>query len=376
MQWTDTGATDLDRYKYGYDENSNRLYRENTQTTGKDELYNYDGLNRLSQFHRGDLDNDKDEIPIVDRQVGEQWDLTATGGWGGYRWDRDMDGSYTSPSGDDTNHARDLNKANEIVDTDEDNEAIEEATGIEWIDPEYDLAGNMIHMSQPKIEASSLLALTVVYDAWNRVTVVYLDADNDRQFDSGTETALQSCSYDGLNRMVDEELGLPVIGAVTDQDYYYNTSWQVLEVRSFEHAGAGNADPVEQFVWCLRYIDAPIIRFYDADTDGPATAYPDADYDDANDIVTYYLTDANFNVTGLVDEADGDVVDRYQYDPYGRVTWLDGEDWSTNMQPDNTDLILFAGYRYSPTTGLYHARNRYYPPNSRQMADPDPAGYV
>ena len=144
----------------------------------------------------------------------------------------------------------------------------------------------------------------------------------------------------------------------------------MLETRNF-----GNADPIKQYVWCLRYIDSPIVRFYDEDIDGPSPIYPDGDHDDPGDSIMYYTTDANFNVTGVVDEADGDVVDRYQYDPYGRVTWLDGEDWSTNMQPDNTNLILFAGYRYSPTTGLYHARNRYYHPTLAVWLTRDPTGY-
>jgi len=54
--WYDYGAlADRDEYTYGHDRNSNRLYRENTVTTDKDELYAYDRLNRLVTSYRGDL---------------------------------------------------------------------------------------------------------------------------------------------------------------------------------------------------------------------------------------------------------------------------------------------------------------------------------
>ena len=67
------------------------------------------------------------------------------------------------------------------------------------------------------------------------------------------------------------------------------------------------------------------------------------------------VTDANMNVTALV-ATDGDVVERYMYDPYGQVLVLNGaddaddqvSDWSEDA--DNTsdwdNEVLFAGYRF------------------------------
>jgi hypothetical protein len=101
-----------------------------------------------------------------------------------------------------------------------------------------------------------------------------------------------------------------------DLDYYYNTSWQVLEIRK-----DADADPLKQYVWDARYIDAPVVRFYDDDVDG-------------TDVVQqYYTNDANMNVTALV-AADGDVVERYMYDPYGNVTVLDGADAADGLAAD------------------------------------------
>jgi hypothetical protein len=48
---------------------------------------------------------------------------------------------------------------------------------------------------------------------------------------------------------------------------------------------------IKQYVWDLRYIDAPI--FMDLETDSQTTGLDDR---------YYYLNDANMNVTALVDE--------------------------------------------------------------------------
>src|SRR5207253_2215037 len=56
QKWTDA-TTDFDRFKYGYDRDSNRLYRTNELSHSFDELLHtngasngYDGLNQLSEF--------------------------------------------------------------------------------------------------------------------------------------------------------------------------------------------------------------------------------------------------------------------------------------------------------------------------------------
>ena len=53
--------TDLARLKYGYDRVGNRLFRRDevarsqTPLAKYDELYGYDGLDRLTSFDRGEL---------------------------------------------------------------------------------------------------------------------------------------------------------------------------------------------------------------------------------------------------------------------------------------------------------------------------------
>ncbi|HVS71952.1 MAG TPA: hypothetical protein VHQ47_11910 [Phycisphaerae bacterium] len=52
QRWVTTGGspTDLDRYGYGYDQDSNRLYRQNMVGSNLDEYYTYDHLNRLTKI--------------------------------------------------------------------------------------------------------------------------------------------------------------------------------------------------------------------------------------------------------------------------------------------------------------------------------------
>jgi len=151
-------------------------------------------------------------------------------------------------------------------------------------------------------------------------------------------------------------------GIDTYQHMYYTTGWQLIETRETdtESTAPDTLAPEYQFVWSTRYIDSPVLR-------DDFTVYG------VMDGRIYYLTDANFNVTALVDEVEVDswqVVERYAYDAYGAVivntedgpyTVLDA-DWSPDDDgvSDYDNAILFAGYYYDWETGLYHVRRRPY----------------
>jgi RHS repeat-associated protein len=81
------------------------------------------------------------------------------------------------------------------------------------------------------------------------------------------------------------------------------------------------------------------------------------------------------NTTALVN-ASGSVVERYLYDPYGKVKVLN-PDWSDdeNGESDFGNEILYAGYRLDSETGLYHVRHRYYHATLGRWLSRDPAGY-
>ncbi|REK29519.1 MAG: RHS repeat-associated core domain-containing protein [Planctomycetota bacterium] len=150
-----------------------------------------------------------------------------------------------------------------------------------------------------------------------------------------------------------------------DLAFYYNENQQLLE----EHQGT-DEDPLNQYVWDLRYVDAPIVRFHDANTNGS--------YGDAGDNVLYYTNDANMNVTGLVDSSTGAVVERYHYDPYGAVLYLDPSTWNllgTQASAFKNDY-LYTGRRLDAETDLFYYRARYYDAALGRFISRDPAGYV
>ena len=132
--WYDYGASaDRDRFTYGYDRASNRLYRENTVASGKDEFYTYDDVNRLATYDRGDLNANKDAIsgtPVKE----EDWGLDMTGNW--------TDFLQKTSGTTDLNQDRTHNPVNEIS-------GISETVGTAWIDPVHDKAGNMTTLPKP-----------------------------------------------------------------------------------------------------------------------------------------------------------------------------------------------------------------------------------
>jgi len=160
----------------------------------------------------------------------------------------------------------------------------------QWIVPAFDLAGNMTSGPKPGSETTRI---HMKYDAWNRMTAVYADDGNGDPGD-----LIITCRYDGLTRRIQKIVeGSPDV----TYDYYYNEAWQCLEER--KTPAGGSTTVYAQYVWDIRYIDAPVLRWRDSDNDENHTL----------DETLYYTNDANMNVTALV-EPDGDVVERYAYD--------------------------------------------------------------
>ena len=129
-------------------------------------------------------------------------------------------------------------------------------------------------------------------------------------------------------------------------EYYYSAGWQVLEVRrdgGIARSGSPLAEPAlattlrEQYVWSPRYIDSPILRDRD-DAAGGNLGKSGSGLDER----LYYLTDAQMNVTTLVDTG-GDAVERYTYDPYGKVTIYDGTWTNTQSQATYANEVLYCG---------------------------------
>ncbi len=204
QRWRATGLVpvDLDRFQYGYDRDSNRLWRDNLVNSAFGELYSYDNLNQITSFDRGTLNANKNGITgSPQRQQG---------------WDFDALGNFDSVTTDGNAQTRSHNEQNEIT-------SISGATT-----PTYDANGNM---------TGDETGRKFVCDAFNRLVTVK---------DSGNNV-LESFAYDDVNRRVS------TTASSTTTDLYYSAEWQVLEERV-----GGNT--TMQYVWSPVYVDAMILR--------------------------------------------------------------------------------------------------------------------
>ena len=343
MKYTQ-GATALVDLAYGYDAGSNRVYREDmaasAQGQGLDELYGHDDLSRMNNFQVGTLNANKDAIASGDLAFEQDWGLDQLGNWATFNEDIDGDGD----GDDDLVQDRAANTANEITDIG----IAPDGIGADWINPVYDAAGNMTQIPQADTPTDHYVA---TYDAWNRL--VKLE-------DPGSGTVVATYEYNGVNHRVRKTVDPN--GAVDIYDTYYNTGWQALEVRK-----DSSDNPYEQFVYDGSYIDAPFMRYVDADTDGIL--------DEDTDGEQYYLRDASFNVVALLDEA-GAALERYLYTPYGQRVVLDAD--FTNDADNTTGYGQqrgFQGLRHDEESGLIENRRRMLDPTTGRFVQRDPVGY-
>lgn len=337
QRWLTTSTTtDIDRYKYAYDRDSNRLFKENTLSSANSELYHADGatagydlLNRLSEFQRGTLsdansDGVYDTVSSASRT--QTWSLDALGNWDG------TNGVVT----DGTSQSRSHDKRNELM-----------VMGGNTL--AYDSAGN---------QTTDERAWTFTYDAWGKLIQV---KDN-------TATVKVTYSYDALGERITETIGS------TTKERFYNTGWQMLEERT-----AGVSTAITQFVWGQGFIDALVLTDRDADENiGTGTL----GRSDPNQPATgleqriYAQQDGNWNVTSITSSSGG-VVEFYRYDSYGAVTVLDAT-WSPRIVNASSygQVNLFQGGRLETASGLYTFRNRDYSASQGRWTRADPAGYV
>jgi RHS repeat-associated protein len=210
QRWLNSSSgAPLEEYRSGYDRDGNRLDRENVVNALFSELYHssadptsgYDGLNRLTDFSRGQLNATHDGL-TGPASRSQSWQLDALGNW-------------SAVTSDGTTQARTANAQNQIT-------SISGAST-----PGYDANGNTTADETGK---------GYVYDAWNRLVRV----------NNAGGTLLESYAYDGLNRRIVENSG-------TARDLYYSSAWQVLEERV---GGATQA----QYVWSPAYVDALVAR--------------------------------------------------------------------------------------------------------------------
>jgi RHS repeat-associated protein len=332
--WNYVANQSRDRFDYTLDYAGNRLIRDIPGTShGRDQVFGYDGLQRLKSFDEGALSGSSiSGTPVR----AEDWTLDQLGNWPGFV--QKAAGSTT------LDQTRYHNAVNEIDGNTGD--SITSSTGTNWADPAYDAAGNMTTMPKP---ASLNNGLTLKFDAWNRMVEVK---------DGGT--TIQTNEFDGLGRRI-VRVDVAPHPDVT-YNCHYNERWQLLEERK-----NADSDPLNQYVWHPYYIDALAIRWYDADTDGNLAENVDGEY--------YSLFDANFNVASITDNS-GAIVERYAYTPYGKVTVLDAN-YATDSDgiSDIGNTHFYTGRELDPETGLQLNRWRFYHLQLGRWVTRDPIEY-
>ena len=324
-RWRNTDTEeDLSRVQYGYDRDSNRLWRKNpTDPNGHyDWLYSYDGLQRLKNGNRGTLSGTHDAI--TDPQFKQCWSLDATSNWNGFQ---------QSNNGTDWNliQSRTASTVNEITD-------ITNTTGPSWATPAYDRNGNMNLIPQGKNPSASYAA---TYDAWNRLV---------KLTDTSTSDTVQENQYDARNfRVIRQDYANNTLSET--RHFYYTDSWQDIEQRL-----NSSTDPDQQNVWGIRYIDDLVLRDRFLPEDSNSSSSTSSSNLSLERL--YACQDANWNTTAIVD-TNGEVQERYEYDPYGKMISLAG-DFGAETGMLFSWKTTYCGYYSERNSTIYLARKRHY----------------
>jgi RHS repeat-associated protein len=312
QRWELNGV-DLERLKYGYDQASNQVWRQNTVAlTGQDQYYTDDGLYQLKTLQRGTLNATQTGISGTPSWE-EDWNYDPLGNWNG-----SASAYQTRVAGTTTlNQNRTHSTVNEITN-------ITESAGPAWPTPGYDAAGNMTSGPQPLSPANGYV---LTYDAWNQLVEV-----------KNGNVVVADYAYDGASRRTTKT------GSAT-RHYYYDDQWRVAEERLDTTTTADR-----RFVWGIRRLDDLILR------DRASTRL--------------YALDDKINVTAVVDTT-GTVQERYGYNGFGGVNYMNTNFGSIPASAFDWET-LFDSYRYDTESGFYQVRYRYLHPLLGRWLTRDP----
>ena len=323
QRWTTSTGTNVERYQYAYDADSNLMYKYNLSTGTNagnfSELYHtntsgsgYDALNRLIDFQRGLLDPNAQTMTVSGTAgISQDWTLDAVGNWSSF-----------STNG--TPQSRTANQRNEY-------------TAVGSNTPTYDNNGNLTKDENGQ---------QYVYDAWNRL----------KQVKNSSGTVLVTYNYDALGRRIVE-----AVNGGNTTDLYFDTTGHVIEERQ-------GSTVTRQYVWGLGAPDQLVLR-----DDNIAGTH---NYGRTSGGLTeriFVQQDVNQNVTGLV-STSGTVLERFAYDPYGKQ-YVEDANWSPTSEAYQW-LYTFQAGRKDATSGLLHfgTPGRDYSTSLGRWTEPD-GGY-
>jgi YD repeat-containing protein len=283
----------------------------------QDNYYWYDGLYRPGQHQRGTLDTY--HTGITSPQQNEVFGYDQMGNWLAYQTS-----DFSPPQ------TRDFNKLNEIT------RITNPGTPV---NPVYDPVGNMTTMPAPDNWST---ADTLKWDAWNRLVEV-------KQGNS----LVAGYSYDALSRRI---VTTTVVSGTTNyRHFYYDTGGRVIEERTGATAGGFSAE----YVWGVRG-NSDLIRRRTGTT-----------------AVWLFSLNDGANVIALAQRNDGtgstSVVERYSYDTYGTVRFLDPG--FTALSPNTSAFgwnYLWKSTFRNEETSLYYSRTFYSTTLGRALNDNGP----
>ncbi|MBL7107587.1 MAG: hypothetical protein ISS77_08295 [Phycisphaerae bacterium] len=167
---------------------------------------------------------------------------------------------------------------------------------------------------------------------------------------SGPEVTVAEYAYDALGRRIRK---IDSIGSETTL-YYYNNNWQVVT----EANSVG--DTARYFVYG-NFIDE-LLMMHDCSAD--------EDY--------YACQDHLYSNVALVGQ-NGTVVERYEYDAYGKPTIYNADFTQTYSDSQYGNCYMFTGRRLDTLDNsglkLQYNRNRYYNSEMGRWLTRDPIGY-
>ena len=208
------------------------------------------------------------------------------------------------------------------------------------------------------------------YDAWNRLRKAILT-------DGADETTVAEYEYYGDNRRsrkIVQNRGPENIendGGDTTVAFYYDNKWRIVETRN------GSNQTTFQYLWGTRYTDELLWIEVNGDPTESNDTNPDDQSGESTADARYFVhQDRNWNVVALSD-ADGDIVERYSYTPYGSFVVLmgdsgDGELCSASLNSSVGNPFAHQGLPFDQEKGSYQNRWREYINWLQRFAQPDP----
>lgn len=175
-------------------------------------------------------------------------------------------------------------------------------------------------------------------------------------------------------------------GLDTDRHVYYD-GWRCVEERLVTTTGESWSEALAaQYLWGGQYLDELVA--FEVDLSDGQGGDPDGDVDDADDGSYVVWHDALYSAVAVLSAKEGhlgELLERYEYDPYGRATIFGnpsaaagggaGGDAACTLPLAHSAVALpftFTGQRLDPETGLMYYKRRYYDPATGRFTTRDP----